>query len=578
MYANPDATGAIAVGDDLADLYDADGNRIATGDVLTFSGTAPDGTTALGPFAFTVGTTGSTVQELMTWLDGQFDAEAEPLGADLTTLKTAGNANDAIPAIIHDAAGAPILNAGANLAGSYDSTGNYIADGDVFTFSGTDEAGAGVGPINFTIGTDGNTVQDLIDWLADLYDDGDPTNGSGLPGAGNLQLAFNGATGEIDITDATGGNVVEIILDSTTGAGALDVALNGGQIEFTDASGNMAIGLVTTVSDGVLDVALNVGTGAIDFADSSGNISVTLAETTSGQLDVDFSAGAITFADNSGNAVIDLGSTTSGVLDLTLNAGGGFDVADTSTFVSIALESTISGALTTALNGNGQITFSNPAGNVDIDLDSTVSGALTLDLTAGAIAITDASGSAVITLDSTVSAYGSGSGSFQVIEADLTEDGSQMGNVVAYNFEREALTSTQYANSSTTIYQDQDGFAAGFLQAVNVNTRGIITGSYSNGQVLQKAKVALANFSNVQGLHKVGGNIFRATTDSGAPVTGAPGENGLGSIAPNSLEMSNVDLGTEFVKLITTQRGFQANSKIITTTDEMLNELINIKR
>ena len=79
-------------------------------------------------------------------------------------------------------------------------------------------------------------------------------------------------------------------------------------------------------------------------------------------------------------------------------------------------------------------------------------------------------------------------------------------------------------------------------------------------------------------LFKKGGNIFTETTSSGAPTTGAPGDNGLGSIAPNALEQSNVDLGVEFVKLITVQRGFQANSKIITTTDEMLNDLINIKR
>ncbi|HET97865.1 MAG TPA: flagellar hook-basal body complex protein, partial [Desulfurivibrio alkaliphilus] len=160
----------------------------------------------------------------------------------------------------------------------------------------------------------------------------------------------------------------------------------------------------------------------------------------------------------------------------------------------------------------------------------------------------------------------------------LEEDGSRMGTVASRNFETEAMSTTQYANSSTTIYQDQDGFAAGFLQSVSVDTAGIITGNYSNGQVLMRAQVALANFANLQGLHKVGGNIFRTTTASGAPVTGQPGTNGLGSISPNSLEQSNVDLGTEFVKLITTQRGFQANSKIITTTDEMLNDLINIKR
>ncbi len=166
---------------------------------------------------------------------------------------------------------------------------------------------------------------------------------------------------------------------------------------------------------------------------------------------------------------------------------------------------------------------------------------------------------------------------FQVINA-AGEDGSQMGATVQSRFTPEALTSTQYANSSTTIFQDQDGFASGFLQSVSVDTDGIITGNYSNGQVLQRAQVALATFNNLAGLFKEGGNIFTETTESGAPVTGAPGTNGLGSIAPNALEQSNVDLGNEFVRLITTQRGFQANSKIITTVDEMLNDLINIKR
>jgi flagellar hook protein FlgE len=170
-----------------------------------------------------------------------------------------------------------------------------------------------------------------------------------------------------------------------------------------------------------------------------------------------------------------------------------------------------------------------------------------------------------------------GTTAFDTVAAD-TEDGSQQGDIVTTSQGPEALSTTQYANSSTTIFQDQDGFASGFLQSVSTDVDGVITGHYSNGQVLQKAQVALASFSNLGGLSKQGGNIFKETTESGAPVTGTPGTNGLGSIAPNALEQSNVDLGTEFVKLITVQRGFQANSKIITTVDDMLNELINIKR
>ncbi len=175
--------------------------------------------------------------------------------------------------------------------------------------------------------------------------------------------------------------------------------------------------------------------------------------------------------------------------------------------------------------------------------------------------------------------FGTAANDFTIIPADTSgEDGSLAGNTTSLAFSTEALSTTQYANSSTTIFQDQNGYAAGFLQSVSVDTKGTITGNYSNGQVLAKAQVALASFNNLAGLMKEGGNIFRQTTASGAPVTGAPGTNGLGSISPNSLEQSNVDLGAEFVKLITTQRGFQANSKIITTTDEMLSDLINIKR
>jgi flagellar hook protein FlgE len=107
---------------------------------------------------------------------------------------------------------------------------------------------------------------------------------------------------------------------------------------------------------------------------------------------------------------------------------------------------------------------------------------------------------------------------------------------------------------------------------------GVITGLYSNGQVIPLYRVGLAKFQNVQGLYKEGGNLFRETRLSGDPITGRPGSNGLGSISTNSLEQSNVDLATEFVRMITTQRGYQANTKVITVTDQMLTELINLKR
>jgi flagellar hook protein FlgE len=142
----------------------------------------------------------------------------------------------------------------------------------------------------------------------------------------------------------------------------------------------------------------------------------------------------------------------------------------------------------------------------------------------------------------------------------------------------EAITSSQYANRSNTLFYDQDGYGAGFLENISVDTEGIISGSYSNGRIVNLAQLALARFNSNIDLFKEGGNLWRETTSSGAPITGQARSNGLGSIASNALEQSTVDIGTEFVKLITTQRAFQANSRIITTTDDLLNEVISLKR
>jgi len=144
--------------------------------------------------------------------------------------------------------------------------------------------------------------------------------------------------------------------------------------------------------------------------------------------------------------------------------------------------------------------------------------------------------------------------------------------------EPQATISTQYSSSSTTVYQSQDGYGTGFLESLSVDTDGVLTGQYSNGQIIYLNRVALAKFNNEQGLTKIGGNLWSATRASGPALTDHPGLNGLGSISPNSLEQSNVDLASEFVRMITTQRGFQANSRIITTVDTMLQELINIVR
>jgi len=142
-----------------------------------------------------------------------------------------------------------------------------------------------------------------------------------------------------------------------------------------------------------------------------------------------------------------------------------------------------------------------------------------------------------------------------------------------------ALATQSYdTGGSSTLFQSQDGYAAGILQNVSVSREGILSGHYSNGQVLELYAVTLATFTNKHGLRREGGNLFSETLESGPALTGQAGSSGKGTIDGNSLEMSNVDMATEFVRMITTQRGFQANTKVITTTDSMLGEVIAMKR
>ena len=136
---------------------------------------------------------------------------------------------------------------------------------------------------------------------------------------------------------------------------------------------------------------------------------------------------------------------------------------------------------------------------------------------------------------------------------------------------------TQFNSGSVVLSQDQNGYGAGSLTDVKIDGEGAVTAFYSNGENTKIANIVLAKFVNPNGLRTAGSNLYTAGADAGAARVGIPDAE-LGSIFTNSLELSNVDMGVEFVRMITVQRGFQANSKIITTVDELLGELINLKR
>lgn len=159
-------------------------------------------------------------------------------------------------------------------------------------------------------------------------------------------------------------------------------------------------------------------------------------------------------------------------------------------------------------------------------------------------------------------------------------NGSQSGQNVSLNFglgtDFNGLTSFDKDSSTESI--SQDGYTGGTLNDLKIDETGTIIGAFTNGQSFGLAQVALASFTNNEGLQSEGGNVFSQTANSGEAVIGAAGTGDKGTIAASKLEASNVDLSRALTDLIVIQRGFQANSKTITTSDEMLNTLLQLKQ
>jgi flagellar hook protein FlgE len=137
---------------------------------------------------------------------------------------------------------------------------------------------------------------------------------------------------------------------------------------------------------------------------------------------------------------------------------------------------------------------------------------------------------------------------------------------------------TQYGSDSAVARHNQDGATAGTLGSLSFNDDGILTAVYDNGESREIASIAVAKFENNEGLFKVGKNLFKESRKSGQAAMGKPGESGRGEVLSKSIELSNVDIATEFVELMKSQRNFSANAKTLQTSDQMLQEVLGIKR
>jgi flagellar hook protein FlgE len=170
---------------------------------------------------------------------------------------------------------------------------------------------------------------------------------------------------------------------------------------------------------------------------------------------------------------------------------------------------------------------------------------------------------------------------FDVQTATPGEDGAPVRQEFILNLGTvDGLTNsiTQYSEESSSKAVVQDGHTMGYMETYKIDQSGVITGVFSNGTVRTLGQVAMASFPNQGGLEKAGDNTYRVSNNSGAANIGPSGIAGKGKIIAGTLEMSNVDMAEQFTDMIITQRGFQANSRTIQTADQLLQELLTLKR
>ncbi len=266
-------------------------------------------------------------------------------------------------------------------------------------------------------------------------------------------------------------------------------------------------------------------------------------------------AGDITISPTATSAPVATGTATiTGNLDPTAAAGSTY-VATMSLYDSLGDTHNLTLTFTKTATA-GEFTYLTTESDPSMSINA--GGAGTIQFS-GSGAIT-AGGTGTITLD-----YTNGASSAQAVTLDF---GSATN----------ASPVTGFASPATLALANQDGSASGTLQSFSIGTTGAINGTFSNGRVQSLGTIRLATFPNAAGLSKQGNNLYRESSNSGVANTGDPGTGGRGTLAPGSLEASNVDLADEFTKLIVAQRGFQANARVITTSDEVLMEAVNLKR
>lgn len=373
-----------------------------------------------------------------------------------------------------------------------------------------------------------------------------------LKSAGSPQAGGVGGTDPMQIGLGVTASSIEI--DQTSGpqestGKSTDVAIDGsGYLMLTDGSSKFYTrdGSFTLDSDGNLVAAssgmkvmgwmANATSGDIDnTAVISPSSTITLPL---GQLAVAKQTSKVTYGGNL-NSTTDAGASTSASVQVYDSLGNAHPVS-----LTIAKSAT---------DGEWKWTASSADGAIAIGDGTSTSGTLQFD---GNGKILNHSGTGTIGLT-------------------LTDSGGAT-NPMTCTLDMSSIT--QLTGTTSVAASSQDGTAIGMLEDFSIGKDGVISGKFSNGMIQALAQISLAQFSNPSGLTNSGGNTYQQSSNSGLPQIGVPSTGGRGALLAGYLEGSNVDLPTEFANMIIAQRGFQANSKIITTSDQILQELVNLKQ
>lgn len=443
------------------------------------------------------------------------------------------------------------------------------------------------------------------------------------PGAADQALSVTVAGNNITVNLATGGagaitstaaSILAAIQADAAASALVDVSLAG----TNDGTGVVTAMAQTNLSAGVdndlVFTAANGGANGnliqIEYVDPHAiNQTLSLTAITGNLIQVNLATdatGAVTTTAADIQALLEADATASGLVSIALPAGGvgagvvvpmketflagGSDVNATPNqweyivtcnpgddFRTIGAAS-VAGGKYAGLLMRGLLTFDPATGLVDTTDPNAITAEVLTDITTAPPAWSG---------DSALTALTPSASGYFGLTANFIHGGSNQNIEVSFGVKNplglgqwtpETQTISQFASPSTTNSQSQDGYATGTLQGLSVSTDGIVSGTYSNGRTLGTYQVALALFRNPWALNKLGQNLYRETIDSGAPTISPSGTGGTGEIHANALEQSNVDLGKEFVDMIVIQRGYQANSKSITTADTLLAELLQLKR